>query len=425
MRSFSPKHFVFCGMSLILGGCQAQNVLTMPERSVGIDGTDPGAGGYKVLYEFKGGKDGELPLSRLAFFDGKLYGTTSQGGDASCAYKGCGTVFELGLGGTMHTLHRFGGTDGAFPFAGLTVQKGSLYGTTLQGGGIGNAGAVYAISPAGQERLLYDFAESGDGRGPSSDLIYVKGAFYGTTRFGGYGGCYLSNSCGTAFKVTLSGKESLLHTFKPSLPPKDGVWPYVGLTLLNKTLYGTTGYGGAKSWGTVFTLTLGGKEKVLYSFQGGHDGAYPFAQLTLLNGEFYGTTAIGGAYGFGTVFAISPAGKERVIYAFKGSPGDGAGPSSQQLISVNGNLYGTTFGGGVHECFSSGTGCGTVFMVTRSGKETVLHSFKGGSDGSGPSAGLVDVGGVLYGTTESGGSVNCSATRYYSAGCGTVFEISP
>jgi uncharacterized repeat protein (TIGR03803 family) len=92
---------------------------------------------------------------------------------------------------------------------------------------------------------------------------------------------------------------------------------------------------------------------------------------------------------------------------------------------VNGQLYGTTFGGGTHSCSGSGQGCGTVFAVSPSGKEKVLYSFAGGKDGEIPSAGLLNVGGTLYGTTQYGGTGKCPAYTGTPAGCGTIFTIAP
>jgi uncharacterized repeat protein (TIGR03803 family) len=137
---------------------------------------------------------------------------------------------------------------------------------------------------------------------------------------------------------------------------------------------------------------------VLYSFKG-KDGADPGAGLLNVNGTLYGTTTGGGKYcrgsdGCGTVFSITTSGKETVLHSFGGT-GDSGYPKAG-LLNVNGTLYGTTAGGGAN-------GSGTVFSITTSGAETVLYSFKGGKDGKAPSAGLLNVKGTLYGSTEVGG----------------------
>ena len=132
------------------------------------------------------------------------------------------------------------------------------------------------------------------------------------------------------------------------------------------------------------------------------------------NGILYGTTAYGGAHGFGTVFSITTSGKYKILYSFgsSGSPCcDGQNPWAG-LIDVNGTLYGTTAGGGT-------LGVGTVFSVTTSGVEEVLHNFGKVGDGYGPYSAVVNVNGTLYGTTECGGTYNSCIVG------GTVFALRP
>jgi uncharacterized repeat protein (TIGR03803 family) len=131
----------------------------------------------------------------------------------------------------------------------------------------------------------------------------------------------------------------------------------------------------------------------------------------------YGTTYSGGTTGNGTVFSITGTGKETVLYSFGGGA-DGANPEAG-LIKVGDTLYGTTAhgGGSTSRCYGSTEGCGTVFSITTSGAEKVLHGFGGGSDGFFPEAGVINVNGTLYGTTYYGG-VRCGGL-----GCGTVFAL--
>ena len=128
--------------------------------------------------------------------------------------------------------------------------------------------------------------------------------------------------------------------------------------------------------------------------------------------------------GCGTVFKLDQSGKETVLYSFSGAA-DGAVPLASVIRDSAGNLYGTTYNGGDltdSPCASLG-GCGVVFKLDRAGNETILHTFTGGTDGANPSANLIlDEDGNLYGTTSFGGDVTdspCSAV----GGCGVVFKI--
>jgi uncharacterized repeat protein (TIGR03803 family) len=208
-----------------------------------------------------------------------------------------------------------------------------------------------------------------------------------------------------------SGYDTLYSFGKRS---SDGQQPKAGLIDLDGTLYGTTYKGGKEGDGTVFSVSTTGTAKVLHSFHGNKDGANPRASLLAVKGVLYGTTEYGGgAIDVGTIFRISTTGAESIVYSFGPIP-DGQNPVAS-LIYVEDRLYGTTYAGGDDSVCSNG--CGTVFRVSRRGKEKVLHSFAVYSDGALPTANLIDVNGTLYGTTENGGSET-------SGGGGTVFSIS-
>jgi uncharacterized repeat protein (TIGR03803 family) len=224
---------------------------------------------------------------------------------------------------------------------------------------------------------------------------------------------------GTLFALDLTtGTETVLHDFGGS---EDGAGPLAGLIDIGGTLYGTTGSGGVYNNGTVFSVNpTTGAETVIHDFGGTGDGYEPFSGLVKVKGTLYGTTFRGGTYGQGVVFSIKPkTGKETVLYPFEGAP-DAANPEAG-VINVGGALYGTTFNGGTGAC-SPGMGpCGdgAVFSIdSKTGAETLIYSFcptPPCSDGSQPEAGLFNVGGTLYGTTAGGGLC--------SYGCGTVFSV--
>ena len=383
---------------------------------------------YKSLYSFKGAPDAANPEAGLIAVKNTLYGSSeSGGGNASGCYSdGCGTVFEMSTAGDEQVLYPFtaeqDGTEG--PMTGLLALNGMLYGTTRLGGsasGLGY-GSVFEVSKSGTGSLLYAFQGGTDGASPESNLIALKDTLYGTTFYGG--NCKGLCGRGNVFAITTSGKERVLYSFKGR---HDGENPAAGLTNLNGAFYGTTLRGGAYGGGTVFKITPSGDETVIYSFKGPPDGSFPHAGLIAVNGELYGTTQIGGNGGpgcgrdeCGTVFAASTSGQEHVLYSFKGRHHDGKYPMGG-LIAVNDALYGTTSeggGGGFETCKTEsgvGFGCGIIFKISSSGKETILHRFQGGTDGAYPVAGLLKLKGTLYGTTDAGGA-NSE---------GTVFSLSP
>jgi uncharacterized repeat protein (TIGR03803 family) len=373
---------------------------------------------FTVLYTFTGAHgDGLFPEAGLVQdAAGNFYGTTSGGGVMTKCGK-CGTVYKIDTAGNETVLHSFGAIgDGATPSAGLVQDAaGNLYGTTTSGGA-SNFGTVFKVDTAGKETVLYSFAGGSDGEDPIGGLILdAAGNLYGTTWSGGtFPACY-GIGCGTVFMLDVTGKETVLHSFGGG---GDGTNPTAGLVQdPSGNLYGTTESGGALNLGTVFKVDTTGAETVLYSFLGGEDGAYPYADLVRdAEGNLYGTTLYGGgsqgcpANTCGTVFKVDTAGVESVVHAFNGA--DGWNPLGGLIRDTTGNLYGTTKQGG------GGDDDGTVFEVDKTGTETVLYGFSGGSrtDPGGPFGALVlDAAGNLYSTTYSGGAFDG----------GIVFKLAP
>lgn len=331
---------------------------------------------YKVLYAFKCCSEAAGLWSSLVFDEaGNLYGTSSGGG----AY-GDGTVYELmrkSNGKWSETvLHSFDFyDDGGSPLGAVVFDPaGNVYGTTQDGGAYGG-GTAFELTP-------------------NSDGTWTETTLYGFCSLGGY--------C------------------------KDGAEPVSGVVIDELgNLYGPTLLGGSDDGGAVFELNPSSgtwTETVLYSFgfrKG--DGSLPYAGLIWdATGNLYGTTENGGTYSAGTVYEMehtSGGWKEHTIYEFRGGKSDGAGPRVGALVfDKNGNLYGTTTGGGTHECFGVG-GCGTIYKLTRGPhgrwKDRILYDFVGGKFGHNPGAGVaVDAAGNLYGGTIYGGM-----------GCGVLYEL--
>ena len=351
------------------------------------------------------------PIGAPAAMQQNLGGTAP--GSATAARR---VVHRIAPASSYEVLHAFQnhGIGGALPQAGLIDLNGVLYGTASLGGSGCNygCGTVFSVTTEGKPwKVLHRFSgEPYDGEGPKGALVNVKDKLYGTTVAGGVYLCG-SGGCGTVFSVTTAGAEKVLYSFGGG--PSDGATPIGNLINLRGTLYGTTAGGGANGYGAVFSVTTTGAEKVLYSFGGSPDGANPEAGLINVRGTLYGTTSDGGGsecdLGCGTIFSVTTTGNEKVLHSFGGSY-DGAHPEAP-LTNLNGTLYGTTAGGGA-------SGYGTIFSVSTTGTEKVLYSFGLGSDGYAPNTGLISVKKTLYGTTAYGGS-GCGGL-----GCGTIFSVT-
>ena len=208
---------------------------------------------------------------------------------------------------------------------------------------------MFKLTRKGKESVLHAFVGGDDGASPRAGLIAdSNNNLYGTTWVGG------ADFGGTVFEVTAAGRETVLYPFTKE---NDGGQPEAGLVQDDSgNLYGTTFYYGASGNGVVFKLGQTGSEQILHPFSGGNDGAHSYGVLTKdAAGNFYGTTSEDGQYGWGTVFKLTPGGKETVLYEFAGG-NDGSTPKDL-IIDNRGNLYGVTHGGGPN-------GAGTVFEVT-------------------------------------------------------------
>ena len=416
----------------------------------------------KTLYSFQGGNDGRLPHGGLvADSAGNLYGTTQYGGgspncgDSSSTLSGCGTVYELVKqpNGTYKesVLYAFqGGSDGNSPWAQVTLgADGSIYGTTLTGGGITlpcptGCGTVFKLTKgsngAWTETILHLFLGGAvDGQGPSGNLILdAQGNLYGTTFYGVAAPCSIEG-CGVVFELspTASGPwtETILHAFTGL---GDGGIPAGSLiTDPSGNLYGTTQTGGNGA-GTVFELSpsaSGWTLSTLTAFDGTFNsttGQTPLGGVVRdAAGDLYGTTLCGGVHtrptgftpcsdGFGTVFVLYPpdSGGVRLLHTIIDLKGarNAVYPDTAVIFGRDGILWGTTY----LEGSPQGTGSGTTFGMVPNDDGTwgqrIVARFPGLGAGGGvsPFAGVFqDSAGNLYGTTWEGGK----------NGFGTVYEI--
>jgi uncharacterized repeat protein (TIGR03803 family) len=309
---------------------------------------------FQTLYAFQGGADGSSPQSFLIEdSQGRLYGTTTAGG----AFGG-GTVFRI-TNNTKTILHSFGfGSDGSAPLGGLAFDSaGNLYGTTSAGGAHGN-GAVFMLSPRGilwGETVLYSFGTGTDGAVPYAGVTLDSvGDVLGTTSAGGTSGY------GTIFELSKqnSWAETIVYNFTNQ---DDGAVPYAGLIADGLgNFYGAATEGGSQGGGSIFELTPSGSGWNFNPIQSlpGSGISGTFRNLMLSStGTIYATTHCDGEYDAGTVYQLVPQGGSwnyTLLYTFTGGT-DGL-YSYSNLVTYANRLYGTTNQGGVY-------GKGVVFAV--------------------------------------------------------------
>ena len=305
----------------------------------------------------------------------------------------CFATLGSSAGAQVTLLYNFGthaGDPAHANYPGFIVQgrDGNLY-STSHDGGTDNAGTVFKVTPAGQVSVLYNF-DGVTGAFPSSGLtLGTDGNFYGTTYING------PSNYGTVFKISSSGKLTVLHAFDGS----DGSAPWgAPVEGTDGAYYGTTEVGGSADCGTVYRVTARGTFKTLYNFDGTH-GCQPLAPLVLGNdGNFYGTTLVLTGVSnpnLGAIFKITPAGAITLLHSFDGT--HGGEPYAPLMQASDGNFYGATVNGGQY-------GNGVVFEMSPAGVFTDLHDFTNGSDGGYPNGDLVlDSNGNIFGTTFGGG----------------------
>ncbi|HEY1615683.1 MAG TPA: choice-of-anchor tandem repeat GloVer-containing protein [Rhizomicrobium sp.] len=302
--------------------------------------------------------DGIQPMAGVLELNGLLYGTTLTGGEyTNEALPGGGILFSLDPStGVENILHSFGNVgDGFGSQTAMVNVKGVLYGALNWQS---YTGTIFAFDLSGQkEKLVYTFCgqtDCVDGKYPSAGIVAVKGTLYGTTLEGGTG-------YGVAFGINpSSGTEKVLHSFSKN--DIGGCGP--DTTLLNRgnVLYGITTACGKRGYGAVFSLNRStNAESVVSSFK-----SFPTNNQTIflpglirVGKKFYGATVGNGTTDRGEVYSVDPdTGKMAAIYKFcsQTNCADGAAPSAK-LLAINGALYGETIAGGAH-------GQGTVFRLT-------------------------------------------------------------
>ena len=376
---------------------------------------------FTVLHAFSG-PDGSFPVAHVTLDSaGNIYGTASEGGS-----NDAGTAFKLSRrngGWVFSVLYNFyqSPADGAAPQAMVLAPDGTLVGSTRSGGGVG-LGTLFVLRPPAtfcpsfscpwEESFVYRFQGGSDGCDPANIVSDGEGNILGVTADD------LCQGWGTVYKLTPSGgswTKTNLYTFSG----QEGAAPNMPLAIdASGNLYSTTEFTSGSGfsyygYGTVYQLVHSGSSWTLtslYTFPGPSVGQYPTGVVLDSSGNLEGTTLGGGTNDAGIVFQLVPGlGTFNTILSFSGEAN--CGPPAPLTADSAGNLYGVT------EC--DGSSYGSVFELTPTQggwNYTLLHAFRGGSDGAYPWAGVVlDASGNIYGTTAGGGN----------NGDGTVWEITP
>jgi uncharacterized repeat protein (TIGR03803 family) len=344
--------------------------------------------------------------------DGNFYGTS---------LNIMGTVFKITPTGTFTTLYSFCSQpdcpDGqALSHALIQAKDGNFYGVTDMGGS-NDQGTAFKLSLGGALTTLHSFCsqpDCADGYQATGLMQATDGNFYGTTYVGG------ANGSGTFYTLTSEGTLTTLYNFCSQVYCSDGSSPMQLVQGTDGNFYGAALQGGPLNYGTIYRITSEGVLTTLYTFcslPNCADGKWPISPIQASDGNFYGVTVEGGANGYGTVYKITPAGALTTLYNFCSQPNcaDGRQPLRSLIQASDGNLYGATGG------WSSDV-AGTLFKITPTGTLTTLYTFcsqPSCADGVNPTGLMQAKDGNLYGTTFGGGAYTDNG--YLG---GTIFRFS-
>ena len=342
-----------------------------------------GAWTLATLYSFVPyGVSGYVPVSDLVKDQaGAFYGTTYAGGDSVCS---CGGVYKLvpptvaGGAWTESVIYNFkGGSDGRLPVAAALwlTTNGTLYGVTTRGGSW-DSGVLFQLTTkngkAYTESVLYSFGDGADASTPNGPIVVdSKGYLYGTAALGGAFGQ------GAVFRYvpasqTHLANESLLFSFGGS--SATGATPIGSLTFdSGGNLYGVAYEGGTNGAGVVYSLAPTPStwtETVLFTFSKS-TGVNPVAGLSWnhTNNNLYGTTSSSNSLvsGDGSVFKLVPPAvkggtwTETTLYQFPYKVNGGYPSGVVTRDSKTGTLYGVATNGGIEGCDLY---CGTIWSIT-------------------------------------------------------------
>jgi hypothetical protein len=338
----------------------------------------------KVIYAFKAGKDGALPVGIAVAPNGDIYGTTSAGGNASACGSdngiadGCGTLFQLAKSKNKWTetvLHRFkGGADGELPFAAPSFDAaGNVYGSTNQGGS----------------------SNSNSARGTARDSCDGTGTVFAFNKTGLVLADLWFSICDAEGPAFADAVITTLANGELTPPPSAAPSAFANLSASRKAANGA-----------IFTTEGGGHANECAPLD--NNGCGVVAELAEpANGK--------------TPWSL------KILHEFDSK--DGALPNGNLVANGDDTLYGVaTYGGSNSSTCQTETfgknGCGVLYKLVKKGSDWAwagaIYKFPGGAHGAGPNGELLSHKGKIYGMTAEGGSTACG-----NGGCGTIFQLTP
>ena len=381
----------------------------------------PGDPGYGTVFSFStdsnifvnlfdfdiNNANGAFPLSGFVQAgNGKLYGMTSTNG----AYD-YGTIFSFDPSTNVLTgLLSFNFTNGAYPNHSLIqATNGKLYGTAL--GGSDQRGILFSFDPVTNTQVDLNDFKSPNGYAPQGGLVQAaNGKYYGVTPYGGTG------VWGTIFSYdAATNTQANLYNFNGA----NGSNPLSSLVRAsNGKLYGRTFYGGSSDDGTIFSFDPATNTQAkLFDFNYGSSGAYANGSLVQAgNGKLYGMAQAGGSGGLGTIYSFDPTGNTFAkLFDFNGT--NGGIPYGSLVQAANGKLYGMTYQGGANDS-------GTLFSFDpATNTQAKLIDFNT-VRGAYPTGSLIQASnGKLYGMTYGGGSGNYGVIFSFDPSSNTFFKL--
>ncbi|MEM8897501.1 MAG: choice-of-anchor tandem repeat GloVer-containing protein [Bacteroidota bacterium] len=360
-------------------------------------------------YEFDASGDDEWwePYGSLTFSNGKIWGTARGGGA-----NGYGVIFNINPDGSGLTeIHDFVISNGEEANGGLIEAEGKLWGMTQEGGEFGD-GIVFSIDTSGTNfTKVLDLSGSSFGRFSSNTLAVLDDRVYGMTQIAG-----LYNQ-GTIFKVNplnnqselvkALNRNSLAYDFDSSLVDAYG------------KLWGISKEGGPSNAGNIFSIDRDGANfTVVHNFELSEGPNSPLGSLTAAFGRLWGVTELGGTYDGGVLFSLDAQGGDFTVHHEFGQFPDGVTPNYDLLVR-NGQIFGTTSEGGANLA-------GTIFRVNADGAGYIQLAAFDFDNGAFPTGGLIEVNGKLWGVTEEGGvdeNGNIFTINYDGSELTTVYEF--